>query len=329
MINSTTRRVASSRMAAFAALAAMSSAHPLLVQAQAYPSRPIELTILWPAGTAPDVVARSLAQGMSRELGQPVTVVNKPGAGGGVAYRFVQQQRPDGYSLVLNSNSISTTYYSGTLPFNYTAFDSVAQVSLELPIVVVRADSPFKDLRDMVAHAKQRPGELRVGNSGVGSHIHIAAESFFSSAHALVSHVPFASSFSVTSLLGGHLDASVTLPGSVSAMVKAGKLRVMGILGSTREPSFPQVLTAAEQGFAGQQFDMWRGVAAPKGTPPAVLARLEEALKRTVDSAEYKEQGALQGFLPVFRPGSEFAGVIAKDDAMVGAVMAKAGLSTR
>lgn len=300
---------------------------PCLAQAQAgFPSRPVELTILWPAGTAPDVVARALAQGMSQHLGQPVMVVNKPGAGGGVAYRYVQQQKPDGYSLVLNSNSISTTFHSGTLPFNYTAFDPVAQVSVELPILVVRADSPFNDLKGMVAHAKTHPQELRIGNSGVGSHIHIVAESFFSDAQAPVTHVPFASSFSVTSLLGGHLDASVTLPGSVSAMVKAGKLKVLGVFGSTREPSFPEVKTATEQGF-DSRFDMWRGIAAPKGTPPAVMARLEDAVRKTVESPEYKAQGAQQGFLPVFQPGAAFARTISGDDVMIGTAMTKAGLA--
>lgn len=308
-----------------AVLCALLGSGPLQAQT-AFPSRPVELTILWPAGTAPDVVARALAQGMSQQLGQPVMVVNKPGAGGAVAYRYVQQQKPDGYSLVLNSNSISTTFHSGTLPFNYTAFEPVAQVSVELPILVVRADSPFNDLKDMVAYAKAHPEALRVGNSGVGSHIHIVAESFFADQRAPVTHVPFASSFSVTSLLGGHLDASVTLPGSVAAMVKAGKIKVLGVFGSTREPSFPDVRTATEQGF-DSRFDMWRGIAAPKGTPPAVMARLEEAVRKTVESPEYKAQGALQGFLPVFQPGPAFGKTISGDDVVIGAAMVKAGLA--
>lgn len=298
----------------------------LAVAQTAYPSRPVELTILWPAGTAPDVVARALAQGMSQQLGQPVLVINKPGAGGAVAYRYVQQQKPDGYSLVLNSNSISTTFHGGTLPFNYTAFDPVAQVSVELPILVVRADSPFNDLKEMVAFAKAHPEELRIGNSGVGSHIHIVAESFFADQKAPVTHVPFASAFSVTSLLGGHLDASVTLPGSVSAMVKAGKLKVLGVFGTQREPSFPDVKTATEQGF-NSQFDMWRGIAAPKGMPPAVMARLEDAVRKTVESPEYKAQGALQGFLPVYQPAAVFGKRIAGDDVVIGEAMTKAGLA--
>lgn len=298
----------------------------LAVAQTAYPSRPVELTILWPAGTAPDVVARALAQGMSQQLGQPVLVMNKPGAGGAVAYRYVQQQKPDGYSLVLNSNSISTSFHGGTLPFNYTAFDPVAQVSVELPILVVRADSPFNDLKEMVAFAKAHPEQLRIGNSGVGSHIHIVAESFFADQKAPVTHVPFASAFSVTSLLGGHLDASVTLPGSVSAMVKGGKLKVLGVFGTQREPSFPDVKTATEQGF-DSRFDMWRGIAAPKGMPPAVMARLEDAVRKTVESPEYKAQGALQGFLPVYQPAAVFGKRIADDDVVIGEAMTKAGLA--
>src|SRR6266853_4510722 len=124
-------------------------------QAQEYPQRaPLEITVLFPAGTSADVTARMLADGMAKALGQRVLVVNRPGAGGAIGYRYVADQKPDGYSLVWNSNSISTTYHSGTLPFDYHAFDPVARVLVEAPVLAVRADARWKNLKELMAEAK-------------------------------------------------------------------------------------------------------------------------------------------------------------------------------
>src|SRR3954469_9866066 len=133
---------------------------------------PIEITVLFPAGSSADVTARLLADGMTRQLGTNVLVVNRPGAGGALGYRYVAAQKPDGYSLVWNSNSISTTYHSGTLAFDYKAFDAVAQVLVESPVLAVRADSAWKTLRDAIADAKAKPKGVTIANSGVGSHTH-------------------------------------------------------------------------------------------------------------------------------------------------------------
>src|SRR4051812_45089119 len=145
-----------------------------LAHAQDFPQRaPIEITVLFPAGTSADVTARMLADGMSKQLGQRVLVVNRPGAGGAIGYKHVAGQKADGYSLVWNSNSISTTFHSGQLPFDYQAFDAVARVLVESPVVAVRADSKWKTLNDLVADAKARPKVISVGHSGVGSHTHL------------------------------------------------------------------------------------------------------------------------------------------------------------
>jgi len=118
---------------------------------------PLEITVLFPAGTSADVTARMLAEGMSKALGQRVLVVNRQGAGGAIGYRHVASQKADGYSLVWNSNSISTTYHSGLLPFDYQAFDAVARVLVESPVIAVRADSRWKSLNDLIVEAKQSP----------------------------------------------------------------------------------------------------------------------------------------------------------------------------
>src|SRR5262245_20464158 len=139
-----------------------------------FPQRgPLEITVLFPAGSSADVTARMLADGMARHLGQKVLVVNRPGAGGAIGYKHVASQRPDGYALVWNSNSISTTFHSGQLNFDYRAFDPVARVLVESVVLAVRADARWKNLNDFVADAKAKPKAVSVGHSGIGSHTHI------------------------------------------------------------------------------------------------------------------------------------------------------------
>src|SRR4026208_2403472 len=134
----------------------------------------IEITVLFHAGSSADITARVLAEGMARHLGVNVLVVNRPGAGGAVGYKYVAGQKPDGYSLVWNSNSISTTYHSGQLGFDYQAFDAVARVLVESVVLAVKTASRWRTLQDFVRDAKSKPKGLNVGHSGIGSHTHIS-----------------------------------------------------------------------------------------------------------------------------------------------------------
>ncbi|MEK7947477.1 tripartite tricarboxylate transporter substrate binding protein [Pigmentiphaga sp. YJ18] len=306
-------------------MSTLAIAHAASATADEFPDKPVEMTVPFPAGSSADVVARVLADGMSRQLGQPVTVMNRPGAGSAIGYKYVQARKPDGYSIVFNSNSISTAYYQGLVPFDYKAFDPVARVSVELPVVAVKADAPWNSLRDLVADAKKRPGEIRLGNSGFGSHTHTSAVAFFHETRAEVTHVAFGASQVVTSLIGGHIDALVQLPGALTAHVKAGTLKVLGVMGSNREPAFPHVPTAREQGFDFQA-DMWRGIAVPKGTPAPVVARLEAAVRKAVESAEFKTQGEKLGFVPAFQSAPDFGHTIATEDVLLAKLMTDVGL---
>lgn len=293
--------------------------------AKAFPIKPIELVVLFPAGSSADVTARALAELMGKQLGQSVVVVNKPGGGGSIGYKYVQQKKADGYTLVLNSNSISTVHYSGLTAFDYRAFDAIARVTVENPVIAVKASAPWKDLGSMMADAKKQPGLISIGNSGVGSHTHIAAVAFFQDQKIEVLHVPFASAQTVSSLLGGHIDALVQLPGALTPQVRSGSLRILGALSSEREPAYPDVPTVTEQGMPFSA-DMWRGIAAPKGMPVAVTERLEEALRRAVASPEFQAQGERLGFQPSFLPAREFASLIANEDALLAILMARVGL---
>lgn len=295
------------------------------VFAQSFPTKPVELVVLFPAGSAADVTARTLSEQMAKRLGQPIFVVNKPGGGGSIGYKYVQQKPADGYTLVFNSTSISTVYHLGLTPFDYRAFDAIARVTVENPVIAVRASAPWRDLQSMVADVKKRPGLVSVGNSGIGSHTHISSVAFFNGQKSDVLHVPFGASQVVPSLLGGQIDALVSVPSVLTAHVRAGSLRIVGVLASTREPAFPNVPTAAEVGMA-YNGEMWRGIASPKGTPATVVSRLERALEESIATSEFKAQGEKMGFVPAFMPAVEFGPLIAKDDVMLARLMAQAGL---
>src|SRR5712691_6169003 len=219
--------------------------------AQQFPGgKPIEMTVMFGAGSAADVTARYLADGMAKLLGVPVPVINRTGGGGAIGYSHVKQQRPDGHSVIWNSNSISSTFHSGVLPFDYQAFDAVARVSIETPVIAVRSDAPWKSLKELIEHAKANPGKVRVGNSGTGSHTHFSASALFATGGAKIVDVPFGEGQAVVNLLGSRIEAVVQLPAALVSHVKSGDLKVLAVLGSKRDPVFPEVPTASELGYA-------------------------------------------------------------------------------
>lgn len=288
-------------------------------------SKPIEMTVLFPAGTSADVTARVLAEGMSRQLNTNIVVVNRPGAGGAIGYKYLAAQAPDGHHIVWNSNSISTSFHAGMLAFDYKALDLVAQVQVETPLLVVKADTPWKDLREFVAAAKANPGKFTVGNSGVGSHTHMTSISLFRTAGASVVDVPFGAAQVIPSLLGAHVQAVVQLPGALVSHVKAGNLRVLAALSAKRDSAFPEVPTAREQGI-NVGAELWRGIAVPKGTPKKIIARLEDAIRKTVASPEFVKSCERLAVNPAFLPVAEFGKVVAREDAEIAQMMQLLGL---
>jgi tripartite-type tricarboxylate transporter receptor subunit TctC len=296
------------------------------LHAQEFPQKgPLEITVLFPAGTSADVTARMLADGMSKALGQRVLVVNRPGAGGAIGYKHVASQKPDGYALVWNSNSISTTYHSGLLPFDYQAFDAVARVLVESPVIAVRGDSRWKSLNDLIVEAKARPKIISIGHSGIGSHTHISLAALLYAAGAEVNEVPFGAAQVVPSLIGGHVDALVQLPAALSGPVKQGQVRLLAALIPSRDPSLPDVPTAKEQGF-DVSVEAWRGIAVPRGTPRSAVLMLESAVRETAESAEFQKASENLGVRPAFMPAAQFSALIAQEDATLARLMERVGL---
>jgi len=295
-------------------------------QEPVYPKRGnIELTVLFPAGSSADVTARLLAQGMAKHLGANVVVVNRPGAGGAIGYKHVASQKPDGYSLVWNSNSISTTYHSGQLAFDYRAFDAIARALIESPVLAVRGDARWKTLAELINDAKARPGKITVANSGVGSHTHITSVALFRTAGANVLDVPYSAAQIVPSLLGGHVDAMVQLPGALAGHVQSGAVRILAAVTQKRDAALPDAPTAQEQGIE-VALDAWRGIAAPRGTPRSVVSTLETAIRMTVESAEFVQGSEKLSVRPAFLPAQEFSELIAKEDSQLARIMQSIGL---
>ena len=291
-----------------------------------FPQRgPLEITVLFPAGSSADVTARMLADGMSRHLNQRVLVVNRPGAGGAIGYKHVASQKPDGYALVWNSNSISTTYHSGQLNLDYQAFDAVARVLVESVVIAVKADSRWKNLQDFLAEVKAKPKAISVGHSGIGSHTHISLAALFSAAGAQVNEVPFGAAQVVPSLLGGHVDGIVQLPAALAGPVKQGQVRLLAALIPSRDPALPDVPTAREQGL-DVSLEAWRGIAVPKGTPRATVEMLERSIQATVEGAEFRKGAENLGVRPAFMPAGAFSALVAAEDAALARLMTQIGL---
>ena len=297
-----------------------------IAQDTPFPQRgPIEITVLFPAGSSADVTARMLADGISRQLSQRVLVMNRPGAGGAIGYKHVAAQKPDGYSLVWNSNSISTTHHSGQLDIDYREFEPVARVLVESPVVAVRADAKWKGLNDLIADARARPKQISVGHSGVGSHTHLSLVALFRAAGVEVNEIPFGAAQVVPSLIGGHVDVVVQLPAALAGQVKQGAVRLLAVLIAERDPALPDVPTAREQGIA-VSLEAWRGIAAPRATPKPVVAALEAAIRRTVESPEFVKGSENLNVRPAFLPAADFGELVAREDADIAALMRAVGM---
>jgi tripartite-type tricarboxylate transporter receptor subunit TctC len=309
------------RLVALALLAVCLPASP----AVAFPDKPLELTVLFGAGSAADLLARKLAELAGQDLGQPVAVVNRTGAGGALGYTHVKGQSPDGYALVWNSNSVSTAYHAGNMKFDHTAFAGVAALTSEPVSLAVKADAPWKDVRELLAHAKAHPGQVRLGNSGRGSFTHLVAVALENRAGVKLTHVPFGRELAITTVLGDKIEASVQLPAEIMTQVTGRQVRVLAVTGDQRLPSLPEVPTLKESGV-DLTMTLWRGVAAPRGTPEAVIARLERAFTQTAQSAAFREFAARMGAVIEVRGARDFDAFVARDDRDIATLMEQIGL---
>jgi tripartite-type tricarboxylate transporter receptor subunit TctC len=250
----------------------------------AYPSKPISMVVPFPPGGVADIVARPLAEAMSRVLNSPIVIENKPGAGGGIGMGYVARSRPDGYTVLLALSSISilpeADRVTGRPPmFQLDQLVPIARLTADPTVLVVRADSSWKTLQDFVADARKRPGAITYGSSGNYGTMHVPMEMLSTSAGVKLLHVPYTGAGpALVGLLGGNIDAVASGPSTVIQYVKAGKLRVLASWGDKRLASLPDVPTLTESGYDAVFFQ-WSGLFAPVATPEPVIARLREAAR--------------------------------------------------
>jgi tripartite-type tricarboxylate transporter receptor subunit TctC len=307
--------------AAMAATVAVNNA-----AADEYPDRPVEMTVLF--GGSAKTIAQILSDMMAKELGQPVPAISKTGGGGAVGYTYTKDQPADGYSMVWNSNSISTSHHKGNMDFNYTAFDAVARVSLEVPAMAVRADSGWNNLQDFITAAKASPGKMKIGISGKGSFTHLTSAALFDAAGIEVTFVPYGKGRAPAELLGGRIDAALQWPSQFKSHADAGTLKIVAVTSADRIPLLPDVATAKEQGV-DVDIVMWRGLAVPAGTPADRIAKLDAAAKAVVESEEFIAHSKKIGFKPAYLSASDFGALIVADDARIAKQMQELGLTKK
>ena len=279
------------------------------VRADDFPSRPLRVIVPFSPGGAVDGPMRLIAQHLSQRLGQPVVVENKPGAGATIGTDVVAKAAPDGYTLLLASqtNAISATLYSN-LPFDpIEDFTPVALIGREPGVVVVNPAVPVTSLQQLIAYVKERPGQIDYASSGNGSGQHLFAALLASRTGMKMNHVPYrGSGQATTDLLGGVVAMSIPGTAGMVGHIKAGKLRALAVTGAARSPQLPDVPTVMEAGVPDYEAYVWMGLLAPKGTLPAIVERLNREVLAVLVQEDVKKYMATAGIEIVGSTPAEF-----------------------
>jgi tripartite-type tricarboxylate transporter receptor subunit TctC len=260
---------------------------------EAYPSKPVTMIVPFPPGGVADIVGRPLAASMEKTLKQPVVIVNRTGAGGAVGMAAAAKAAPDGYTILMGLSSISifpvSDRISGKTPaYELRDFAPIALITADPTVLVVRADSQYKTLKDFVDYAKANPGKINYSSSGVYGTLHVAMEIFANAAGIKLFHVPYQGGGpAVTALLGGQVDALASGPAAAIGQIKGGKMRALASWSTERLKLLPDIPTFKELGYDAE-FYIWSGVFAPAGTPAPVLGRLREAVRTAANSGEFR-----------------------------------------
>jgi tripartite-type tricarboxylate transporter receptor subunit TctC len=278
--------------------------------AQDYPTRPIRVIVPFSPGGAVDGPTRVLAQELGKRLGQQVVIDNRPGAGATIGSEAVAKAPPDGYTLLLASqtNAISATLYT-KLSFNpIDDFVPISLIGREPGVLVVHPSLPAKSVQELIALARAKPGQLDYASSGNGSGQHLFAAQLFSLAGVKLNHVPYrGSGQATTDLIAGVVSVSVPGLSGMLPHIRSGKLRALAVTGDHRASQLPDVPTLAEAGFPGYSAYVWLGLLAPRGTPAAIIDRLNRDVLAALDSAEVKGYMANASIEPLGTTPAEFA----------------------
>jgi len=298
----------------------------LYAQSNAYPSRSIEVVVPASAGGGTDVLARSFAEAVKKHLPQPLVISNRPGASGSIGMGEMINARPDGYKLCMVIVEITILPHLGLTKYTYDDFTPIARLNADPAAITVRADAPWNTIEEFLAASQKSAGNIKMGNSGPGSIWHLAHAALEDKTGVRFNAIPFQGAApAVVGLLGGHIDAVAVSPGEVNTHVAGGKLKMLTVMADQRLKGFPEVPTLKERKI-DLSIAAWRGLAAPKGTPPEVLAVLKTATRKVADDPAFKEALDKVNLGFAYADGDSFHSAMQKDSDAFKSLIGKLGL---
>ena len=299
-------------------------------QTAPWPTRAITMIVPFPPGGLADLVARPVAEAMSRELGQPVVIENKAGAGGGIGMSQAAKAKPDGYTILMALSSLTVIPEADAVlarPAMFALSDlrPIARFTADPTVLAVRADSPWKTVQQFVDDAKKRPGAINYGSSGSYGTMHVPMEILSQNAGIKLTHIPFTGAGpAVVALLGGQIDAVSSGPATVLQQVKAGKLRVLGHWGTTQLAALPDAPSLKDAGY-NAEYAQWSGLFIPAGVPESIAQRLRAAARAAALDAKVKEVILNAGSPVQYQDSPEFEKYVQADAARMSAVVKRIG----
>jgi tripartite-type tricarboxylate transporter receptor subunit TctC len=301
-------------------------------QAQPFPSRPIRIVVPFTPGSATDTMARPIADRLSAELGQPVTVENRPGAGGTIGIGALAKSAPDGYTLaVVSTGHVVNPVLYASLPYDTLKdFAGVAPLASLPSVLVVAPSLGARTVKELVAMAKAKPGSFNYATAGVGSAAHISAEKFRMAAGMDAVHVPMKGSpESLTETIAGRTHFTWTPLSTAVGQIKEGRLLALAVSTPKRAPALPEVPTIAEAGFAKGEFNFWVGMLAPAQTPRDIVSRLNGEINKMLQTEEMKERLAKLGAEPMAMTPEQFDAFLREEFGVLGEVMRASGVKAQ
>jgi tripartite-type tricarboxylate transporter receptor subunit TctC len=298
-----------------------------LATAQGYPTRAVELVVPFAAGGGSDTSMRIWADAAARlKFPQPVLIVNKAGAGGAIGLAEGANGRPDGHKLTMVSTEINLTQLQGMGKTKGDDFIFIARVNADPLLLVVRTDSRFKTLEDLIAAAKAKPGELNLANSGAGGMFHLGAAAFEEKSGLKFNNIPYIGSGpEIIALAAGQVDVAVLSTAEAGTWVRDGKFRVLAVWANKRFKDYPQVPTLKERGI-DLEMDTWRSIAVPKATPPQVVTTLRELAQKIHEDKQYQTVLAGSNISNIYDDGDKVTQLVASEYKFYGDLLGKLGL---
>ena len=297
--------------------------------AQSYPNKAVRLVVPFPPGGPADVLGRLIAQKLGESLKQPVVIDNRGGAGGTIGAEIVARAMPDGYTLLMGSTTtlaVSPSLYRNLSYDSKKAFEPIGLFASVPLTLVVNANVPVNSVKELIAYAKARPGQLFYASAGNGTQVHLTGEMFKTVAGIDVIHVPNkGGAFALTALIAGDLQYMFESIQATLPHIRAGKIRVLALTSATRSPMLPNAPTVAESGLTGFEVTSWNGIVAPAGTSGDIVTRLNGEIRQALAAKDFVDALANMGATPTYTTPGEFGDLIAREITTWAAVAAKAG----